>query len=303
MTYPKNQIEFEKMFATEKDCIQYIINIRWPEGYICPSCSKNEYWFASKNRIICTSCEYQSTSIAGTIFEQSNKPLTLWFRAIWWMIAQKNGVSAIGLQRILGIGSYRTAWTWLHKLRLLTVNPGREVLSGVVEIDETFVGGKAKGKRGRGAENKSIVVIAVEILEIGTGRVRLGIVPKATERHLLKWIKMNVQQESLIVTDGWKSYNNLKQNGYKHRIETATVIDDDEEMLPNAHRVASLLKRWLIGTHQNFTSKERLNSYLDEFVFRHNRRKSKSRGLLFKRVIEQAVLHNPVKYTDIMNVK
>lgn len=303
MTYPKNQIEFEKMFATEEDCIKYIIALRWPEGFACPNCSKNVYWFASKNRIICAACEYQTTAIAGTVFEQTNKPLTIWFRAIWWMIAQKNGVSATGLQKILGLGSYRTAWTWLHKLRLLTVNPGREVLSGVVEIDETFIGGKAKGKRGRGAENKSIVVIAVEILEKGTGRVRLGIVPEASGRYLLKWIRMNVRQGSLIITDGWKGYNCIKQNGYEHRIEKVTVKDDDEEILPNAHRVASLLKRWLIGTHQNFTSRDRLNSYLDEYVFRYNRRTSKSRGLLFKRVMEQAVLHKPVKYTEIMNVR
>ncbi|MCH7656956.1 MAG: IS1595 family transposase [Bacteroidetes bacterium] len=303
MTYPKNQIEFEKMFATEEDCIKYIIALRWPEGFACPNCSKNVYWFASKNRIICAACEYQTTAIAGTVFEQTNKPLTIWFRAIWWMIAQKNGVSATGLQKILGLGSYRTAWTWLHKLRLLTVNPGREVLSGVVEIDETFIGGKAKGKRGRGAENKSIVVIAVEILEKGTGRVRLGIVPEASGRYLLKWIRMNVRQGSLIITDGWKGYNRLKQNGYEHRIEKVTVKDDDEEMLPNANRVASLLKRWLIGTHQNFTSRNRLISYLDEYVFRYNRRTSKSRGLLFKRVMEQAVLHKPVKYTEIMNVR
>jgi len=302
MIYPKNQIEFENMFATEEDCIKYIIALRWPEGFSCPNCSQNVYWFASKNRIICAACEYQTTAIAGTIFEQSNKPLTIWFRAIWWMIAQKNGVSATGLQKILGLGSYRTAWTWLHKLRLLTVNPGRAVLSGVVEIDETFIGGKTKGKRGRGAENKSIVVIAVEILEKGTGRVRLGIVPEASGKYLLKWIRMNLRQGSLVITDGWKGYNRLKQNGYEHRIDKATVKDDDEEMLPNAHRVASLLKRWLIGTHQNFTSRDRLISYLDEFVFRYNRRTSKSRGLLFKRIMEQAVIHNPVKYTEIMNI-
>lgn len=302
MLYPNNQIEFEKMFATDYDCLQYIIELRWPEGFSCPNCGEKGYWLASKNRIICSKCKHQTTALAGTIFDQTNKPITLWFRAIWWMIAQKNGVSAAGLQRILGLGSYRTAWTWLHKLRILTVKPGREVLSGKVEIDETLVGGKAKGKRGRGAENKNIVLIAVEILEKGTGRIRLGIVPEASARYLLKWIRNNVQKDSVVITDGWQGYKRLEQNGYKHEVDMATVKNSDEEILPNAHRVAALLKRWLIGTHQNYTSGDRLSSYLDEFVFRYNRRKSKSRGLLFKRVMEQAVSHNPVKYADIMKI-
>ena len=303
MQYPNNQIEFEKMFATNEDCLQYIISLRWPEGFSCPSCGEKKYWLASKNRIICTLCEHQTTATAGTIFEQTNKPITLWFRAIWWMVAQKNGVSALGLQKILGLGSYKTAWTWLHKLRLLTVTPGREVLSGVIELDETYVGGKATGKRGRGAENKSVVLIAVEILEKGTGRIRLGIIPDVTGKNLLKWIRVNIQKESVVITDGWQGYNRLKHNGYKHKIDLGTIISNDEEILPNAHRVAALLKRWLIGTHQNYTSNERLCSYLDEFVFRYNRRKSKSRGLLFKRVMEQAVTHNPVKYSDIKDKK
>lgn len=300
MAYPTNQIEFEKMFATEERCIKYIFELRWPDGFLCPKCSNNEYWQGTNNRIICTSCKYQTTVIAGTIFEQSNKPLSLWFRAIWWMIAQKNGVSAKGLQKILGIGSYRTAWTWLHKLRLLTVNPARDVLSGTVEIDETFVGGRATGKRGRGADNKSVVIIAVEILEIGTGRVRLGVVSEASSKHLINWIKLNIKQESEIITDGWKGYARLSKAGYKHKIDKGTIVEDGEAILPNAHRIASLLKRWLIGTHQNFTSQDRLMAYLNEFVFRYNRRKSKSRGLLFKRIMEQAVLHEPVKYAQIM---
>jgi len=299
MNYPNNQIDFEKMFSTEKKCLEYLIAVRWFDDYTCSQCNNNSYWFTSKNRIVCRNCGFQTTPLAGTVFEQTNKPLSLWFRAIWWMIAQKNGVSASGLQKVLGLGSYTTAWTWLQKLRHLTVNPDREKLNGIIEVDETLVGGKSKGKRGRGALNKGIVIIAVEILAKGTGRIRLGKVPKATGKNLLKFITDNIEQKSTVITDGWKGYSKVNESGYIHKIELSVVKSQDEELLANAHRVASLLKRWLIGTHQNFVSAKRLKYYLDEFVFRYNRRSSKSRGLLFYRIIEQAVKHKPIKYADV----
>ena len=299
MDYPGNQIEFENMFCDEQKCLDYLIQFKWKDGFVCPKCENNSYWHSTRKRIVCTKCNYQTTPLAGTIFEQTNKPLFLWFRAIWWMIAQKSGVSAKGLQKVLGIGSYKTAWTWLQKLRLLTVNPERQKLSGTIEVDETLVGGKRTGKRGRGAEGKTLVVIAIEILEKGTGRIRVAKVASATKKNLLSFIVDNIEKGSTIITDGLNSYKTLPNVGYRHIIERGVVKYPDEEILPNAHRVASLLKRWLLGTHQNFTSSGRLPSYLDEFVFRYNRRKSKSRGLLFKRIIEQAVYHEPVQYSVI----
>lgn len=298
MEIPEHQISFEKMFNTEE---QYLMGLRWAEGYECSRCKNKSFWIGSKKRIICTRCEFQTTAIAGTIFEQTNKPLVLWFRAIWWMIAQKNGVSASGLQKILGFGSYQTAWTWLQKLRLLTVAPDRKKLSGEVEVDETFVGGKKKGKRGRGSENKSLVVIAVEVLKEGTGRIRLQIVPSATAKSLTHFITTHIQIGSTIITDGWTGYSNVSKKGYEHQVQKLEEKVNDEQMLPNAHRVASLLKRWLIGTHQNYVSSHRLQNYLEEFVFRYNRRKSNSRELLFQRIMEQAVKHKPVKYQEIMH--
>ncbi len=301
MEIPEHQIGFEKMFNTEEQFIQYVIYLRWSNGYECFRCKNKSYWIGSKKRIICTRCEFQTTAISGTIFEQTNKPLVLWFRAIWWMISQKNGVSASGLQKILGLGSYKTAWTWLQKLRLLTVNPDREKLIGKVEVDETFVGGKKEGKRGRGSENKSIVVIAVEILKKGTGRIRLQIVPTASAIDLTQFITNNIELGSTIATDGWKGYSGVSEKGYYHQIQRLGEKENEEQMLPNAHRVASLLKRWLLGTHQNYVSPSRLQNYLEEFIFRYNRRKSNSRGLLFQRIMEQAVKHNPVKYQEIMS--
>ncbi len=301
MQIPEHQIGFEKMFNTEEQCVEYLMELRWPEGYQCSRCKNKTFWLGNKKRIICSKCEFQTTAIAGTIFEQTNKPLVLWFRAIWWMVAQKNGVSASGLQRILGLGSYKTAWTWLQKLRLLTVAPGREKLHGEVEVDETLVGGVKEGKRGRGSENKSLVVVAVEVLKKGTGRIRLHIVPTASAKNLTEVITAHIDKGSTIITDGWTGYGKIAQKGYEHRVEKLQEKENQEQMLPNAHRVASLLKRWLIGTHQNYVSKNRLQNYLEEFVFRYNRRKSNSRGLLFQRIMEQAVRYNPVKYTEIMN--
>ena len=298
---PEHQIDFEKMFYTESQCIEYVIEMKWSDGYKCLRCKNTSYWLGSKKRIICKKCEYQTTVISGTIFEQTNKPLVLWFRAIWWMISQKNGVSASGLQKILGLGSYKTAWTWLQKLRLLTTILDRKKLAGKVEVDETFIGGKKEGKRGRGSENKTLVVIAVEVQNKGTGRIRLQIVSSASAKDLTKFITTNIEIGSSIITDGWTGYSKVSGKGYSHQIQGAEWEKDDEQMLPNAHRVASLLKRWLLGTHQNYVSPSRLQNYLDEFVFRYNRRKSNSRGLLFQRIMEQAVKHNPVKYQEIMS--
>lgn len=301
MDYPKNQMEFEKQFHTEQDCLNYLIKIRWPEGIKCPSCNSIELWSLSRNRYYCQDCHKEFTAISGTIFHKSTKPLGVWFRALWWMVAQKNGVSAKGFQKILGLGSYQTAWTWLHKFRRLMVVPGRDLLNGTVEVDETFVGGKSTGKRGRGASGKSVVIIGVEVLPKGTGRIRMAVIPNANRKSLHGFIKENIEVGSTIITDDWKSYRTIEKYGYNHEIEYKKVKDDDEEVLPNIHQVASLLKRWLLGTHQSYMNTNKLEYYLDEFTFRYNRRKSKSRGLLFYRLMEQAVKHDPVTYKSIIN--
>jgi transposase-like protein len=216
------------------------------------------------------------------------------------MVAQKNGVSAKGLQKILGLGSYQTAWTWLHKFRRLMVLSGRTKLQGIVEVDEVLVGGKVSGKRGRGAEGKSLIAVAVEVIGRRTGRARLAKITDASSESLLAFIQNNVELDSTIITDGWPSYNELINNGYKHKVQKATVKEDDEEILPNVHRIASLLKRWLLGTHQSYLNKNKLEYYLDEYVFRYNRRTSKSRGLLFLRLIEQGLTAEPISYENVI---
>lgn len=302
MRIPANQMEFEKMFTKEEQCLAYLKELRFANGYSCRKCHHNEYWINIRGLLVCKSCKDELSITAGTIFHRSKLPLTIIFRALWWMVAQKNGVSAVGLQRVLGLGSYRTAWAWLHKFRRLMVFPDRDRLSGNIEIDETLVGGKKAGKRGRGAEGKTLVVIAVELMKKGTGRVRLSVLSDASKKSLAKFIKENIKEGSTIITDGWKGYTGISKKGYQHIIEDKTKMLDDQEILPNVHRIASLLKRWLLGTHQNFIGEQYLSYYLDEYTFRYNRRKSNSRGLLFQRLIEQSVVHVPVEYKLIKSM-
>lgn len=301
MDIPNNQIAFEKMFATEEQCIDYVIGVRWENGFVCPSCGHGAFWKQSRRRICCKQCRTKISVLSGTLFEQTNKSLSLWFRVIWSMIAAKNGMSALGLQRIMGFGGYQTAWSWLHKLRRLCILPDRSKLTGKVEVDETFLGGKREGKRGRGAAGKILVAIAVEVVGQRTGRVRLGVIADATKKSLQEFIEMNVEKGSEIVTDGWNAYKDIP--GYTHTVSDKKQEVESETVLPNVHRVASLLKRWQLGTHQTYITGPRAQNYLDEFTFRYNRRTAKSRGLLFGRIMKHAVHHAPILYQDISNEK
>jgi len=298
MGYPLNQMQFEKDYATEESCRELIRNLKWPKGFICSKCNNNSYWEQTRCRYTCSACRHQHYLLEGTLFYRSRKSLMEWFRAIWWVVGQKNGVSALGLQRIMGIGSYRTAWAWLHKFRRVMVVPGRELLSGNIEVDEIFIGGVHKGKRGRGSLGKTLVAVAVELTGKRVGRIRLGIIPDASSASLHKFITDNIEKGSLIITDGWASYSQITKKGYSHDIQkqSASVGDDP---LPHVHMVASLLKRWLLGTHHGATKSTYLSYYLDEYTFRFNRRNSKSRGLLFMRILEQAVLQGPTFYAKI----
>ncbi len=218
------------------------------------------------------------------------------------MTNQKNGVSALGLDRVLGFGSYQTAWTILHKLRKAMVRPGREKLSGSVEVDETYVGSEEEGVRGRQTDTKAIVAIAVELLTPkGYGRVRISRIHDVTGGSLISFISDAVEPGSIVNTDGWNGYNGLAKNGYiHHRIVLSETGDPAHVAMPGVHRIASLLKRWLLGTHQGAVLPIQLDGYLDEFTFRFNRRKSRSRGLLFYRLLQNAVVTGPSPYRSII---
>lgn len=296
--YPSTVMEFEKRFATEEACRQYLFELRWPNGFCCPRCSDRQAWVTSRGLYRCRHCDLQVSLTAGTVFQDTRMPLRLWFRAMWYVVNQKGGVSALELQRTLGLGSYRTAWTWLHKLRRAMVRPGRDRLSGTVEVDETYIGGRKPGRRGRGAAGKTLVMIAVEDRTEGFGRIRLRRVADASAESLVPAVHESVEPGSTVRTDGWPSYGRLPSLGYGHIIARGDG-EVGENLLPLVNRVASLLKRWLTGTHQGAVRASHLNYYLDEFTFRFNRRTSRSRGKLFYRLAQQAVAIQPVTGRDL----
>lgn len=298
--FPKDRIEFEQAFSTDEDCLKYLAKFRWPEGFVCPRCNHTKAWSSKRGLYICASCRYQVSVTAGTIFHRSKKSLVLWFRAIWYLSIHKYGGNALSLQRELGLGSYHTAWEWLHKLRKAMIRPDRHPLEGLVEVDETYVGGVKKGPRGRGSLGKTLVMVAVEDNTLdGFGRIRIKRVPDASGKILTDFIQSNVVRGSTIRTDGWRGYHNLAENGYSHIVVKGGEVEVGEDELKLCHRVISLFKRLLLGTYQGATHSEQLDRYLEEFTFRFNRRHSKYRGLLFRRVIEHAVVTPPFPAKEI----
>lgn len=269
---------------------------------MCPSCGATKAWETGRHLLRCAACQRQTSLTAGTIFDGTRKPLRTWFQAMWYVTSQKLGVSALGLKRVLGLGSYQTAWAWLHKLRRAMVRPGRELLRGRVEVDETYVGGEEEGTVGRYTETKAIVAIALEMLSPkGFGRVRLRQVPDVSGASLLGFVRDVVAPGATVMTDGWSGYNGVTKSGYVHERTVISASGSPAHVaMPGVHRVASLLKRWLLGTHQGAVSREHLDYYLDEYTFRFNRRASRARGLLFHRLMEQAVQTAPVGYARIV---
>ena len=294
-------MEFERRFATNQACREYLFALRWPEGFVCPRCGGRQAWATGRGLWLCGQCRYQASVTAGTIFQDGRLPLTLWFRAIWYVTSQKNGASALGVQRVLGLGSYQTAWAWLHKLRRAMVRPGRDRLAGTVEVDETYWGAVEEGVVGRLTEKKALVLVAAQ--HDGPrkiGRTRMRQVKDLSRATLHAFITENIEPGSVVRTDGLETYAGLK--GYRHDPIVITGSGKTaDELLPRVHRVVSLLKRWLLGTLHGGVSHKHLDYYLDEFTFRFNRRTSASRGKLFYRLIQQAAQVEPHPYRTLIN--
>ena len=304
--YPGSLADVRAWFPDDAACLDYLDWLRWSEGFLCPHCDSVGSWPLADSRQMCSGCGRRVSVTAGTIFHHTRTPLTVWFEAAWLLTSQKSGASALGLQRVLGLGSYQTAWTMLHRFRRAMVMPERGLLTGTVEVDETFIGGKNKhGQRGRGAAGKVLVVIAIELNPSGHGfgRARMQVIPDATGPTLRGFIVKNVAPGSTVVTDAWTSYPAIVKDGFEHQpINVKRSGQEAHEVLPGVHRVASLLKRWLNGTLQGSVAPEHLQAYLDEFVFRFNRRHAKQRGLLFYRLLEQAVRTDPLTYRKLVAV-
>jgi len=309
--YPTTWVQFLDWFHSEQACRDYLEKLRWIDGLICPKCgASSKVKRISRGRLICLACRHQTTVTAGTIFDKTRTELRVWFAAIWYITSQKHGVSALGLQRVLGLGSYETAWTMLHRLRRAMVRPDRELLHGEVEVDETYLSLtdrkapiSAVGRKSN--TTKALVVIAVEMLQPkGFGRIRIQQIAEGDYEHLLPFIKESVRPGAIIHSDGSPAYRKLDAAGYGHR-QTVHLGSDipAHESMPGVHRVASLLQRWMMGTHHGAVQPRQLDYYLDEFVFRFNRRTSRSRGLLFYRLLQQAVMTKPVTYWNVVEIK
>jgi transposase-like protein len=301
--YPRSYREFAQWYQDDAACAECLEALRWPKGFTCPACRVvGEPWRESRGRLVCRACRHQTTVTAGTILEKTRTPLTIWFEAAWHVTTTKNGFSAKSLERTLGI-RYRVAWTMLQRFRVAMVRSERQPLSGIVEVDEALVGGvEHEGKRGRGTK-KSIVAIGLEIHPPkGFGRVRMRQVADASDESLRAFVCETVAPGSVVHTDGWGGYNRLSQSGYVHQRTIMSASDDPAHVaMPGVHRIASLLKRWILGTHQGSVSDEHLQAYLEEFTFRFNRRTSRCRGLVFRRLLEQLVVTDPVPESRLIN--
>ena len=298
--YPQTLLELEKRFATDQSCREYLFALRWPEGFVCPRCRGRAAWPMARGLWLCGQCRYQASVTAGTIFQDGRLPLPLWFRAMWYVTSQKHGASALGVQRGLGLGSYQTAWAWLHKLRRAMVRPGRDRLAGTVEVDETYWGAAEKGMIGRRTEEKALIIVAAQ--EDGPrkiGRIRVRCIPDLTKATLHQFIADSIAPGSVVRTDGLPAYRGME--GYRH--EPLVITGSGEtgsDLLPRVHLVVSLIKRWLMGTHQGGISHRHLDYYLDEYTFRFNRRNSASRGKLSYRLVQQAVQVGPQPYRNLV---
>jgi len=298
--YPRTLVELERRFSDDAACREYIFSLRWPEGFRCPGCQGQRAWAISRGLWLCNGCRRQVSVLAGTVFQDTHLPLTVWFRAMWYITSQKNGMSSLGLQRVLGLGSYRTAWLILHKLRQAMVRPSRDRLRGVVEVDEAYWGGtEAKGAVGRLTYKKTLIAVAAEEDGKGIGRIRMARIPDFDRATLHGFIRSSVEPGSTVCTDGLNSYRELE--GFVHRRGVQLRTEPGEHLLPRVHRAISLLKRWILGTHQGAVRSQHLDDYLNEFVFRFNRRKSASRGKLFYRLVQHAVQIAPTTYERLVH--
>ncbi len=315
--YPRSFSQFSDWFGDEQACLLYLEHLRWPAGFVCPACgSIEEAYRSSRARLVCPTCRYQCTATAGSIFEKTRTPLRTWFAGMWYLTNLKFGVSALELQQALGLGSYQTSWAMLHRLRRAIARSGQERLHGPVEVGEAYVGAQSEQvasvrptqSRKKRPPLKTLVAVAVEIdirATSGFGRIRLRRIPGADEQYVLPFVSDAVESGARVDTDGTRTCVALGEYGYQHHRHVHLGNDDPAQVsMPGVHRVASMLQQWLQGAHRTHQSAMRgaqIDYYLDEFTFRFDHHNSRSPGLLFYRLMEQAVATAPVTYRDIVN--
>jgi hypothetical protein len=297
--FPRTIVEFQERFPDEAACLEYLAESRWPEGYHCPACDGRRAWVLERRHLWeCAGCRHQTSVTAGTVMHGTRTPLRLWFWAAYLVATHTPGISANQLQRQLGLSRYETAWLILQKLRRAMVAPERRPLHGEVEVDEGFVGGvNPDRKAGRDPVGKGLVAVAVEVRGTGSGRLRLAALPDASKRSLGPWVAENVGSGAIVHTDGWGGYAGLRDLGFDHRpVSQRRRSEERRLILPRAHRALANLKTWLQGTHRS-ASEKHLQVYLDEFVFRHNRRRTPMAA--FQTLLGLGAAHAPSTYSEI----
>ena len=304
--YPRSAGEFQAWFRTDADCLDYLEWLRWPGGFVCPACGHSGGWRLGDGRLRCTGCGTRTSVPVGTIFDRTRTPLTVWPTACWLFATQKDGVSALSLQRALEIGSYQTAWAMLHRLRSVLVRRAGIGWRARWRWTRPTSAGEEPGLRGGRARGKKVLTgIAVEVHEPkGIGRCRMAPLADLSAASLHAFVAGHVEPGATVLTDAWRGYHGIVRLGYAHERRSQRAArargDDPGKLLPAVHWVVSLAKRWLLGTHQGSVDEAHLPAYPDEFVFRFNRRRSRSRGLVFYRLLELTVGHDPVRYQDLI---
>jgi hypothetical protein len=299
--YPRTSAEFQRRFSTDDACRAYLVQLRWPDGFQCPKCGGATAWPVRTVLLECAACGRQTSVTAGTIFQDTRTPLPTWFRAMWWVTSQKTGASARDFQQALGLGSYETAWTWLHKLRRAMVRPGRDRLTGRIDVDATDLRALEERGRSRRTGKKALIAVAVEVVGTRPGRIRMRQIPDASSNSLQAFVDEAVAPGSFLHTGGWLRSDRLEKRGYRQRIISFKSRQEPaSELLPRVHEVVSLLKSWLLGTHQGAVTRAHLDYYLDEFTFRFNRRASRHSGKLFYHLVQGAIAVDPAPYTSLV---
>jgi transposase-like protein len=296
--FPGTIMEFQERFSTETACLEYLAASRWPEGFVCPGCGGRRAWVLQRRHLWeCGRCHAQTSVTAGTVMRGTRMPLRLWFWAAYLVATHHRGISAKQLQRQLGLSRYETAWLILQKLRRALVAPEREPLKDEVEVDEFYLGGEEEGlKGGRQRGKKALVGIAIEARGAGSGRVRLQVLRDLSAESLGPFVKATTSRGAIVHTDGWKGYNGLSKLGYRHRPHLQGMVAPGEQPLPRAHRAVSNLKAWMHGTHRG-VGDPHLQVYLDEYVFRHNRRATPMAA--FQTLLGLGTRHPPTTYNQI----
>ena len=310
-----NLIEFIDSFASDIECRKYLLSIRWEQGYKCSKCGHDEYWSNEEiSYCICRKCRHRISLLAGTVMQDSKLPVRIWLVAMWLFAAQKDGISAKSLQENLGLRSYRSAWSLLHKLRVAMVRADREPLNGIVEIDEEYIGGTLEGgKRGRGSENKQLIAVAVQLermpcdnpdrpslRDYRLSKIRAKHIKNASKSELHDFIKENISKGSTLIRDDWSGYSGIDDEGYHSEISKVSHATTEDDKLPHVHLAISLMKRWILGTYQGSIDEHNLQTYLEEFTFRFNRKSSHNRGWLFYRLVQGAVSTKPHPYEMLL---